>query len=253
MPEGYGVMDFSAEAADEILGLLRAEDIDVMDSREVLGASGLALEDILMYTDQHWTTRAAITMTQAICRRIEEMTGVEMAEELLDIDQFETEVYPKLFLGKYGQRVGTGVIDPDDIITYSPRYETHVSRRTLSWNGITELEGNFDEVNLNRESMVPDEGKTWNIRAYMDYGLSEKYEIFHNEAGADVSILLLKDSYAAPIGRFMSLVAKQVYSVDLRSNPDTPLKEWVAQSDPDIVIVAFSPQMLRKEQYNFFY
>ena len=253
MPEGYEVLDHSAQEADEILDLLSKSGIDVMDSREILMSTGLPLDELLMYTDQHWSTRAAIIMAQSISERVEEMTGIDMASERLDIDQFETKVYPKLFLGKYGQRIGTGNIDPDDIITYSPKYETHLTSQCNALSGYSEREGSFDEVNLNQRSLVPDEGKTWNIRAYTDYGLSEKYEILRNEDGADVSILLLKDSFAAPIGRFLSLVAGQVYSVDLRSNPDVTLKEWVEQSRPDIVIVAFSSRMLRKEQYDFFY
>ena len=251
MPKGYEFLDFSRQEADEIVGMLREAGVDVMDSRDVLPATGLPLEDYLMYTDQHWATSAAILMAQAISEHAEEVTGVDMPTERLDLDQFETTVYPKLFMGKYGQRVGTLVVDPDDIVTYKPKYDTNIhfqsSRKTI----VTDVEGPFDEVALRREVLEPEPGKSWNMRAYMDYGLTEEYDVLTNEDGADCTILLLKDSYSAPIGRFLSLVADEVYSVDMRQYAVGTLDDWVKKYDPDIVVVAYSLQMLRDEMYEF--
>ena len=251
MPKGYEFLDFTNRQADEIVGMLRDSGVEVIDSRDVMHDAGLALEDILMYTDQHWSTRAALTMAQSIARRAGELTGVDIPAERLDIDQFDTEVYPKLFLGKYGQRLGTLVIDPDDIITYAPKYDTYLHRVTSYSSRMSEAEGTFVEANLKSEVLEPDEGKTWNIRAYTDYGLTEDYDIITNEDGADLTVLLVKDSFGAPIGRFLSLVAKNVYSVDLRSYASGKLSEWIEKCDPDIVVVAYSMQMLRNESYVF--
>ena len=250
MPEGYGFLDYNNRQADEILGMLRGADVDVIDSREVWRESGLPLEDFVLYTDQHWTTRAAMTIAQSIATRAEEATGVAVPSERLDIDQFDTEVYPKLFMGTYGQRVGTLIIDPDDITTYAPRYDTKIRRYTLQRGVETDVEGTFDEVNLRRDLLVPIPGKTWNMGAYMDYGLTEDYEIFTNEDGADLTILLARDSFGGAVGRFLSLVAKKVYSVDLRSYYSGTLADWL-EYDPDIVVVAYSMQMLRNESYVF--
>ena len=251
MPEGYEFMDFSTRQADEVVGMLRDAGVEVIDSRDVLNATGLPLEAFLMYTDQHWSTRAAMIMAQTIARRAAELTGVDVPAERLDIDRFDTEVYPKRFLGKYGQRVGTLVIDPDDITTYAPKYDTNI-RRVSSYRGrMDEAEGTFEQVNLDRGTLTPNAGKTWNIQAYTDYGLTEDYDILTNEDGADLSILLVKDSFSAPIGRFLSLVAKNVYSADLRSYRSGTLTDWIEKYDPDIVVVAYSMQMLRNESYVF--
>ena len=126
MPEGYDVLDYSDEIAEDITTRLNAAGIDMIDSREVLGGSGLELDDFLMVTDQHWATRAALVMAQAIAEHVNETTGSDMDTGLLDIDQFDTRTYPKLFLGKYGQRVGTMNVDPDDITVYWPKYDTTI-------------------------------------------------------------------------------------------------------------------------------
>lgn len=251
MPKGYGFLDHGIEEADEIVSLLREAGVEVLDSRDVLPSSGIPMDEYLMYTDQHWTTRAAICMAQTICGQIEQMTGIELPEERLDIDQFETTVYPKLFLGKYGQRVGTLVIDPDDIVTYAPKYPTSIHFINNKKGYITEAEGAFDDVLLRRDVLEPDPGKTWNTKAYMCYGLTDNYDVMTNPDGADCTILLLKDSYSAPIGRFLSLVANEVHSVDMRQYATGSLQEQIDACDPDIVIVAYSLQMLRDEQYEF--
>ena len=53
----------------------------------------------------------------------------------------------------------------------------------------------------------------------------EAYDILTNESAPDVTILLLKDSYSAPIGTFMSLLARHVVCVDLRKDSQS-LEEW---------------------------
>ena len=71
-----------------------------------------------------------------------------------------------------------------------------------------------------------------------------------NEAAPDYTVLLLKDSYSAPIGRFLSLLARNVICVDLRQDVD-PLETWVEQYHPDAVVMAYSLQMLRDDAYAF--
>jgi len=222
----------------------------MLNSRDILPASGVPMEDYLMYTDQHWASRASLIMAQNIAKKISEMTGIDLQPEKLDIENFETQTFEKLFLGKYGQRIGPANIDPDDITVYWPKEETNISRYTNYLGDIVEIEGPFKDSMIRWGYLEPDEGKTYNLKAYFDYGLTENYDIFRNPDAADCTILLLKDSYSASTGSFLSLVANEVYNVDLRRSELT-LEEWIAESNPDIVICAYSMQMLRQDQYAF--
>ena len=250
MPAGYDVLDYSDEIAEEITQRMNQTDIPWLDSREILPASGVAMEDYLMYTDQHWSTRASLIMARRIAEEIASMTGADVQADKLAIENFETQVYEKLFLGKYGQRIGPVNIDPDDITIYWPKEETNISRYTNYLDEIIEVEGSFKESMIRWRYLEPDEGKTYNIKAYFDYGLTENYDIFRNEDAADCTVLLLKDSYSASIGSFLSLVCDEVYNVDLRRSSLT-LQEWVDETNPDIVICAYSMQMLRQDEYEF--
>lgn len=250
MPAGYDVLDYSNEIADDIVSRLRAANVNLIDSRDVLPASGVPLEDYLMYTDQHWSTRASMLMAQRIAESLGELTGLDFHPERLDIENFDTQTYPELFLGKYGQRVGVMNIEPDDITVYLPKYDTYIERYTDYLGDITDVAGPFRESVIRWKYLEPDEGKTWNIRAYMDYGLTENYEILRNPDGADCTVLLLKDSFSASVGSFLSLVAGEVYSVDLRRS-DWALDKWIREAQPDVIVVAYSMQMLRQDEYEF--
>ena len=250
LPAGYEVLDHSAEMADEAVAALRGQGIDVLDSRDVLPHCGLEMNDLLMYTDQHWSTLAAITMARAIAGRLNDMTGAGLDLSRVDLENLNTLVHEKLFMGKYGQRVGTGIVEPDDIIEYWPAYETHLTRHTKRVESLEEAEGDFRTVATRADRLEPDPGRTWNTLAYTYYGQVEAYNNFHNEAAPDFTILLLKDSYSAPIGTFMSLLARDVLTVDLRRDVE-PLEWWIEQYQPDAVVMAYSLQMLRDDDYEF--
>ena len=250
MPADYAPLDHSAQMAEEAVAALRAEGVEVMDSREVLNGSGVPLDDLLMFTDQHWSTRAAITMAQAIARRVNDMTGAGLDAGLLDMDRFDTVVHEKLFLGKYGQRLGPRLATPDDIIEYNPKYPTHLIRDTKRVVSLEHEEGTFPEVAVREDRLLPDPGKTYNVLAYTYYGQVESYNNFTNPDAPDFTILLLKDSYSAPIGTFLSLLARNVLTVDLRRDVD-PLETWLENYKPDVVVMAYSLQMLRDDEYEF--
>lgn len=250
MPEGYDKLDHSKQIADEVTAYLREGNVNLLDSRDILPASGHALEDLLMYTDQHWSTLSAMTMARSIAEKINEMDGANLDPSLLDRDQFETEVYEKRFLGKYGQRLGTKVIDPDDLVVYMPKYETDMTRHTLRTTNFQDAAGNFRETFVREDRIEPLEGKTYNILGYTYYGQAETYEILHNNLAPDYTIMLFKDSYSAPVGAFLSLVASDVISVDLRKSEDS-VETWIENYDPDIVVMAYSLQMLRDDEYKF--
>ena len=250
LPAGYEALDHSEQMADEAIADLREGGVRVLDSRDVLPASGYPLPKLLMVTDQHWSTLAAITMAQAIAREVNAMTGASLDATLLDPENLNTLVHEKLFMGKYGQRVGPGVVDPDDIVEYWPKYDTNLRRQTLRSGSSEDVEGDWRTVMTRADRLEPDPGKTWNKLAYTYYGQVEHYDIMTNESAPDFTLLLLKDSYSAPIGRFLSLLARNVVSIDLRRDIE-PLEWWVEQYHPDAVVMAYSLQMLRDDEYAF--
>lgn len=239
MPEGgYATLDKGTYMSDAIVEALRDGGVDVIDSRDVLG--GMDTADIVLRTDQHWTSRAALIMAEKIAREM----GLD--HEKLALKNFESQTYAQKFLGKYGQKVGADNVVPDDITIFWPVYETSIQRYTLN-NGKEETaSGSFKDAVIKWKNL---EGDGWNIDAYRDYGLTEDFEHFHNDAAPDVTILVYKDSYSAPIGAFLSLVARDVYTVDMRKSDELAMY-YVEQYKPDRILMAYSRQMLCDNEYD---
>ena len=250
LPAEYGALDYSARMADEVITALRDSGVRVLDSRDVLPASGHPLDALLMVTDQHWSTLAAITMAQAIAGELNDMAGAGLDTSQLAPENLNTLTHEKLFMGKYGQRVGPGIVTPDDIVEYWPKADTQVRRQTQRGKLDEDLSGDFRQVMTRADRLEPEPGKTWNTYAYTYYGQVENYEILTNENAPDFTVMILKDSYSAPICRFMSLLARRVIAVDLRRDVQ-PLEWWVQEYRPDAVVMAYSLQMLRDDEYEF--
>jgi len=248
LPAGYDVLDFGEEAADQAVSILQEGNVPLIDSREVVTRGEYPLADFLLYTDQHWTTFASLVMAEEIALWAQDQ-GIDIDPALLDPDTFEREVYPNLFLGKYGQRIGTLNIEPDDITVWYPSYETEITRYTQKGKKEFEVTGDFRTAAVRWDMMEPNEDG-WNIKAYTNYGLTEKFEHFTNPSAPDITIVLFKDSYAAPTGAFLSLTARNVYCVDLRQG-DLGAMDYIEMYDPDLVVMAYSQQMLRDRDYAF--
>ena len=144
-------------------------------------------------------------------------------------------------------QVGTGNIDPDDITVFWPEYETSISRYTILNDEPSEASGSFKDAAIKWDYLNV-EG--WSIEAYKAYGLTEDFEHFHNDnIDNGVSILIYKDSFGSPVGCFLSLVAEDVYLVDMRKQ-DEYAPYFVEKYDPDIVVVAYSQQMICGNEYD---
>ena len=91
-----------------------------------------------------------------------------------------------------------------------------------------------------------------NIRGYVGYGLVEGLEEITNRTGdcADLTLLIFRDSYTAPIGSSLSLMVKNVVMVDMRKMDGISAMELVEQYDPDMVIFSYSRQMFEDHRYD---
>ena len=117
-----------------------------------------------------------------------------------------------------------------------------MARHSLRFKNDERAEGAWRDVMTRYDRLDPDPGRTWNIVAYTYYGQVETYDILTNEDAPDFTILLLKDSYSAPI--------RHVIGVDLRRS-EQPVEQWIEEYRPDAAVMAYSLQMLRDDEYQF--
>lgn len=252
MPAGYDVIDTGDELADEVLGIIRDAGIPALDSRDFFAGSSYSDNDLFLKTDMHWTTLASLLATRIYAEKISEMTGVALDTSKIDLDQFETVTYPDLFLGEYAQQLGERNAGLDDITFYLPTYETSFVRDSIEEDGTPEhAEGDFSEAVVKWDALDNEPDGT-NIRGYVGYGLVEGLEEITNRTDdcADLTLLIFRDSYTAPIGSFLSLMVKNVVMVDMRKMDGISAMELVEQYDPDMVIFSYSRQMFEDHRYD---
>ncbi|MBQ8087137.1 MAG: hypothetical protein IJ234_01780 [Clostridia bacterium] len=242
LPEGYRGVDTSDELADEVLEIVRGAGIDALDSRTFFEGLGYTSDDLELKTDKHWTTLAALLATERYAREIQARTDATIDLSRLSLNAFDTETYPQFFFGDFGQLVGKRNAPMDDITVFLPKYDTHIARHSEHRTGdIEDVEGAFAEAVLRREKLTEE-------LAYTDYGLIEAYETLDGEGGAEMTVLVLRDSYSAPICSFLSLAVNHVVSADLRYCEKTGL-ELIEEIQPDLVIVSFSRLMFEDATY----
>lgn len=249
MPAGYSVIDNGEKIADEALAITCAAGIETLDSRTFFEGTGYTNDDLQLKTDKHWTTLAALLAAQTYAEEINRLTGANLDVSKLDLDQFDTEVLEDLFFGSSGARVGTINADPEDIILYTPKYETNMTRHSEYRTGeVEDFSGTFEEAMIRHNTLERVEGEL-NESAYTAYGLIEAFEDDVNHGDCeDLTILVLRDSYSAPICRFLSLLTERVISADLRYY-DGSAQDLVEKYNPDMVIISFSRYLMEGYDY----
>jgi hypothetical protein len=204
----------------------------------------------MLKTDKHWTSLAALLATQIYAEEINRIAGANLDLSRLQLDQFDAKVYEDLFFGDFGRLIGIENSAPEDIIIYTPKYETNLSRYSEHRTGDVESKcGSFlDSIVRDHTLERPEEGL--NETAYTAYGLIESFEMVENVGGdcEDMTILVLRDSYSEPICSFLSLVAKRVISADLRYCEKTAV-ELIEEYQPDMIVVSYSRLMFEDHTY----
>ena len=250
LPEKYAAVDTSDELADEVLGIVRDAGIPALDSRTFFADCGYTDNDLILKTDMHWTTLAALLATPIYVDEINRLSGAHLDASRIALDQFDTQFYPNLFLGEYGQQVGERNSGLDDITLYLPKYETNLVRHSVNRDGSTEdASGPFAESVIKWDAFDTEPDGS-NIRGYVAYGLIEQIEEITNLGDCeDMTLLIFRDSYTAPIGSFLSLLVKNVIMVDMRGVEKSAM-ELVDEYNPDMIVFSYSRQMLEDHHYS---
>ena len=245
LPGDVDVYDSNSEYADLLTEEFRQNGITVVDSRESYARSGLTLDEAVNKSDVHWSHRLALCTAHDALRAIRETLGYPVDASRLDINNFETEYYPKRLSGEFAKRVGDSLVEADDVTVLYPAYDTHIRYEVQGDTGKTK-EGSFREAAINYANLVPDPGKSYSSNAYYIYGhYLEQTHTVNYDADNDLKILIFKDSYGAPLTIFMGLGARDVYAVDTRSSNKT-IQDWVDEIQPDIVMLAYCEQTFRR-------
>ncbi len=239
-----GTSDYTNQNADALLAALEQAGVDHLDLRQEIKEQGLDHASLFYKTDSHWTTEAAFWAYTTICETLEEDYGFSIDDAVTDPANFSTTTYENIFLGSQGKRVGTLYAGVDNVNILLPKFETNLRYEVPNHN--FSKTGSFNETVMDYAHVKTTD--YYNKSPYYVYSGGD-YPLSHitnlNQQNGK-KILLVRDSFSCAVAPFLSLAVGQVDTFDLRYN-DTPLKDYITESDPDIVIFLYNPGVIRDD------
>ena len=122
-----GVTDYNNANASDFLALLDGAGVETLDTRTELVKDGETLKQYFYNTDTHWNARGAFVAFGQIMNRLNSLLGGDLDLSMTDIDNWEEQTYPQLFLGSRGKRVGKYFGGLDDFIVLTPKQSFKMS------------------------------------------------------------------------------------------------------------------------------
>ncbi len=240
MPDAFlpdGIMDYSKQNAENMLGLLRGRDIDVLDLRKLI-SDNMTMEEAFFRTDHHWKPETAFWAAGQMMAYLNQRYGVIYDAALCDLSNYHVDIYPNYFLGSRGKRTGAWYAGVDDFTVIHPKFETHMT--TFFPSGNVERTGTFLDANIDFDYLVP---KDWFGKiAYCTYVGGDFPVVVHTNAPAltDKRILVLKDSFSLPLQTFLSVHFPRIDVLDLRHYKNERLIDYIMRAKPDIVLLCYA-------------
>ena len=243
----HGVTTNQNANADELLSLLEKDQVNTLDLRPMLSATSEEIEAYFYRTDHHWTPTGALSAVEPITKEMGRVLNKNLDLTYADPELWEKHTVKDWFLGSHGKRVGTLFGGVDDLIYYTPKFETEMScaipkHRTL-------YKGDFSQANIRDEHIIKKDyfgDNPYCVYIGGDYPLVQhRNQIAPN----DLKVMLIKDSFMLPEQAFQSALFSEIDVVDPRHFSQCTITEYVDIYQPDIVVMIANPSM----EYQGFY
>ena len=227
--------DYHNEEADRFLSVLEQEGIHTIDLRDDMGTD---LTNYFFVTDHHWNADGAFVGNQIMTRLLAEEYGFTPFEQGLEQGNFARQVYPDLFLGSQGKRVGTLYAGLDDFALYSPEFATHMTYQVSET--AAPRTGTLNEALYFTEHIKFD---PFTANPYVTFAGGDwaKATVTNHLNPDGPRVVMIRDSFACAVTPFFALQCSQLTTIDLRAYQGEDLLTDIAGLDPDFVVLFYSP------------
>jgi len=246
LPLGYET--FANRNADNLISQL--DDISVLDLRQLIMAEGLSHYNLFYKTDHHYKIETAFWATSKITDFISPILSVIPNSYLQDINNYHCDTYENIFLGSRGSRTSESFAGSDDFTVIYPKFDTYLTIDIPTKN--IHKTGSFSETLMHTQANialnVPHQTNIYEI--YLGWDV-DYLKITNHFSVNDKKIFIIRDSFARPLGPFLSLQYGEVHMVDLRKNTPDGLLTHINEVNPDIVILMLCPQTFEDKMFTF--
>ncbi|WP_010276863.1 DHHW family protein [Paenibacillus senegalensis] len=194
-------------------------------------------EELYFYTDHHWTVKGAFLGYQEIVRTVSK--DYPEIGEYLEEDQFDWIEHPASFYGSYARRMTSAFVRKRDTITIAvPKF----SERDYTICDSCDQEF-YDPAPLQNENIY--------VNRYVTYFSGDVPEGFiqNPNVNNELSLLILKDSYANPMIQFVARHFKETRVLDLRHYYEMSVNEYIKENGVDIVLLLYNNTGIVNEDF----
>ena len=227
--------DYHNEEADQFLAHAAAQGVHCIDLRDDMGTD---LRGYFFVTDHHWNADGAFVGNQIMTRLLAEEYAFTPFEQGLNEGNFSRQVYPDLFLGSQGKRVGTLYAGLDDFALYSPEFATHMSYQVSPT--AAPRTGTLNEALYFTEHIKFD---PFTANPYVTFaGGDWGHATVTNHLNPDgPRVVMIRDSFACAVTPFFALQCSELTTIDLRAYKGEDLLSEIVGLDPDFVVLFYNP------------
>lgn len=243
----YGVENCGNQNADELLKLLKESGIDSLDLRQTISATPELVERYFYRTDHHWNTHGAfLAFGEAVAYLQAAFPDQTFDTTLTDPSNWNMETYEDVFLGSRGKRVGKYFGGVDDLVLYTPKFETDMTLSIPKHKAF--YHGSFEQTVIRSEYL--DQPDYFGENPYYSY-IGGDYPLVHHQndlAPNDLKVLLIKDSFSIPFQAFLSTAVRKLDVIDPRYM-EKSVSDYIKETQPDIVLLMLTPSMFSHPSY----
>lgn len=195
-------------------------------------------------TDHHWRIEYAFSQLPKICRFL------GLIDTLYNDKHFKLINTHRQFIGSLAKRTGSYFTTLTDTCKYYvPNFDTSIKADYYSAAQIKRRRGTLDETLLFKE-FIDDKTFDSNLYDVCNHGDNPLVRIDNLSPLAKGTVLLLGDSFSAPLITYLSLSFRHMDCVDLRSNKNCNLYKMISDNAYDKIIFVY-PELYNESMYQF--
>lgn len=232
----YGITLEYGRQFDYWCDRMEESDMPVLDLRDALNEQELEFYK----TDHHWTVKSSLYAANRIIKSLSTNYGLDLNEELVNIDNYDIDVIEDCFLGSQGIKTGKYYVGKDDFEVITPQFDTSMKFFRYDNEGIVEERGGSFADTFISYNLIYDKNYNNKYSAYTFDGYIEN-RIYNYNADNDLKVLLIADSFSRPLVAFFSQCFYETRNLDPQSGRYTDsYVEYIEEYQPDIVVMMFA-------------
>lgn len=239
-----GTSNYAHENTLTLSMLLEQNQVEALDMMTLYSDTIEHIEEYFFVTDHHWNFHGAFQGYTQLALRLQQMLG-DTADISLYLDErnWTTHAVEDAYLGSLGRRVGLYVAGLDDIVYYTPGFDTEMSFVSPKHREL--YKGSFSDAVM-RMKLLDNGGDFFKSNTYAIYTGGNLPLGLHRNAAApiDAKVLLIKDSFGLPVQAFLSTVFSEIDALDPREFDECSLTEYIFRTQPDAVVMMINPSVM---------